>query len=62
MLYNNNGYTIEISDELYWTMTDDEFNEYINTTFISRFNANENTISEIQSSAFIAFPDENDLE
>lgn len=38
MIYNNKGYTIEIPDELYWSMTDDQFNEYINTKSIEHFN------------------------
>ena len=43
MLYNNKGYTIEIPDEIYWTMSDDEFNEYIDTKFIERFNSPDNS-------------------
>ena len=37
MLYNNRGYTIEIPDELYWSMTDEEFNEYIDSKFVESF-------------------------
>jgi hypothetical protein len=43
MLYNNKGYTIEIPDELYWSMSDEEFNEYIDTKFIESFNCKDNS-------------------
>ena len=39
MLYNNRGYTIEIPDDLYWRMTDEQFNEYIDGKFIESFNS-----------------------
>lgn len=56
MLYNNNGYTIEIPDNIYWDLSDDEFNEYINTKYVESFNITENRFSI--TSFTIELPDE----
>lgn len=50
MLYNNNGYTIEIPDSIYWDLSDEAFQEYIDTKFIEAFNISDNASLSRRSS------------
>ncbi len=58
MLYNHKGYTIEIPDNIYWDMSDEEFNEYIDTKFIESFNSPDNSHLSGFSTAEVTPPSE----
>ena len=59
MLYNNKGYTIEIPDEIYWTYSDEQFAEYIDTKFIESFNSSDNShLSNFSSVEVIPEPED----
>lgn len=52
MLYNHKGYTIEIPDDLYWELSDQEFNEYIETKLIESFSYSTDTPKSLPEDDF----------